>query len=65
MNVNARGAFIGYKAAAKQMIKQGRGGRIIGVYITSVFSTYVNLYRTVFIGACSVAGKKGLLKFFT
>ena len=43
MNVNARGTFIGYKAAAKQMIKQGRGGRIIGVYITSVFSTYMNL----------------------
>jgi hypothetical protein len=30
IKVNARGTFIGYKAAAKQMIKQGRGGRIIG-----------------------------------
>jgi len=30
MSVNARGVFLGYRAAAKQMIKQGRGGRIIG-----------------------------------
>ncbi|TDC90458.1 SDR family oxidoreductase [Actinomadura sp. 7K507] len=30
MSVNARGAFLSYRAAARQMIKQGRGGRIIG-----------------------------------
>ncbi|KAJ7489113.1 NAD(P)-binding protein [Mycena latifolia] len=30
MNVNARGVFHCYKYAAEQMIKQGRGGRIIG-----------------------------------
>jgi len=29
-SVNARGAFLCYKHAAKQMIKQGKGGRIIG-----------------------------------
>jgi len=29
-NVNARGTFLCYKYAAKQMIAQGRGGRIIG-----------------------------------
>jgi len=28
--VNVRGVFLCYKAAAAQMIKQGRGGRIIG-----------------------------------
>ncbi|KAF5349140.1 hypothetical protein D9756_009479 [Leucocoprinus leucothites] len=28
--INARGAFLSYKYAAKQMIAQGRGGRIIG-----------------------------------
>lgn len=28
--INARGAFLCYKYAAVQMIKQGRGGRIIG-----------------------------------
>ncbi|KAF8836786.1 NAD(P)-binding protein [Paxillus ammoniavirescens] len=30
MAVNARGTFLCYKYAAEQMIKQGRGGRIIG-----------------------------------
>ena len=30
MSVNGRGAFLCYKYAAQQMIKQGRGGRIIG-----------------------------------
>ncbi|KAH9477362.1 Short-chain dehydrogenase [Psilocybe cubensis] len=29
-NINARGTFLCYRHAAKQMIKQGRGGRIIG-----------------------------------
>ena len=29
-SVNARGTFLCYKYAAIQMIKQGRGGRIIG-----------------------------------
>lgn len=29
-NVNARGTMLCYKHAARQMIKQGRGGRIIG-----------------------------------
>lgn len=30
MSVNARGTFLCYQYAAKQMVKQGRGGRIIG-----------------------------------
>ncbi|OCH90205.1 NAD(P)-binding protein [Obba rivulosa] len=30
MSVNLRGAMLSYKYAAQQMIKQGRGGRIIG-----------------------------------
>ena len=32
MAVNARGTMLCYKYAAKQMIDQGRGGRIIGAY---------------------------------
>ena len=32
MAVNARGTMLCYKYAAKQMIAQGRGGRIIGAY---------------------------------
>ena len=31
MNVNALGVMLCYKHAARQMIKQGRGGRIIGL----------------------------------
>ncbi|KAL4255665.1 short-chain dehydrogenases/reductases (SDR) family protein [Pleurotus pulmonarius] len=38
--VNVRGTFLCYKYAADVMVKQGRGGRIIG--------------------ACSIAGKKGI-----
>ncbi|KAJ6450425.1 NAD-binding protein [Mycena vitilis] len=30
MNINARGAFLCYKYAGRQMVKQGNGGRIIG-----------------------------------
>lgn len=30
MGVNARGTFLCYKYAARQMITQGRGGRIVG-----------------------------------
>ncbi|KIK92885.1 hypothetical protein PAXRUDRAFT_829565 [Paxillus rubicundulus Ve08.2h10] len=30
MNINTRGPFLCYKYAAEQMVKQGRGGRIIG-----------------------------------
>jgi predicted dehydrogenase len=32
--VNARSTFLCYKHAAKQMIAQGRGGRIIGAKIS-------------------------------
>ncbi|KAK7043907.1 hypothetical protein VNI00_008073 [Paramarasmius palmivorus] len=39
-SINTRGLMLCYQAAAKQMIAQGRGGRIIG--------------------ACSMAGKKGI-----
>ncbi|KAF7324647.1 NAD(P)-binding protein [Mycena kentingensis (nom. inval.)] len=30
LSVNARGTFLCYRAAGRQMVKQGRGGRIIG-----------------------------------
>ncbi|KAF7373253.1 hypothetical protein MSAN_00534200 [Mycena sanguinolenta] len=38
MNINARGTFLCYKYAGIQMIKQGRGGRIIGPYSASKFA---------------------------
>ncbi|KAK7460440.1 hypothetical protein VKT23_009162 [Stygiomarasmius scandens] len=34
-NINSRGVFLCYKYAAKQMISQGRGGRIIGASSSS------------------------------
>ena len=35
MAVNARGTMLSYKHAGKQMIAQGRGGRIIGTHPTN------------------------------
>ena len=37
MAVNARGTMLCYKHAGKQMIAQGRGGRIIGAHRPLVF----------------------------
>ena len=30
MNINVKGTFFCYKYAAKQLIKQGKGGRMLG-----------------------------------
>ncbi len=38
MAINARSTFLCYKHAAKQMIAQGRGGRIIGTNISYPFN---------------------------
>lgn len=34
--INVRSVFLSYKAAAVQMIQQGRGGRIIGSCLQSM-----------------------------
>lgn len=34
--VNVRGVFLCYQAAAKQMVKQGSGGRLIGMSDLSI-----------------------------
>jgi NAD(P)-dependent dehydrogenase (short-subunit alcohol dehydrogenase family) len=39
MSVNSRGIFLSYKYAAMQMIKQGKGGRIIGTKCLSIIQT--------------------------
>ncbi|PCH44090.1 NAD(P)-binding protein [Wolfiporia cocos MD-104 SS10] len=39
ISINVRGTMLCYKYAAKQMIKQGRGGRIIGNAMFSAYST--------------------------
>ena len=62
MAVNARGVMLCYKYAAKQMIAQGRGGRIIGAYLVSNVCawTLAKLTRHLFsLGASSMAGKQG------
>ena len=62
MTVNTRSVMLAYKHAARQMIKQGRGGRIVGrPYRASPSAldalTQCALWDTV--GAASMAGKKG------
>jgi NAD(P)-dependent dehydrogenase (short-subunit alcohol dehydrogenase family) len=41
MAVNARGTMLCYKHAGKQMIAQGRGGRIIGAYDLLLFVRFI------------------------
>jgi NAD(P)-dependent dehydrogenase (short-subunit alcohol dehydrogenase family) len=43
MAVNARGVMLCYKHAARQMISQGRGGRIIGTPRMSTTRRCANL----------------------
>ena len=63
MMVNARGVMLCYKHAAKQMIAQGRGGRIIGAYAHSLVYTCVGIrvahLASLRTGASSMAGKQG------
>ena len=58
--VNIRGTFLCYKYAAKQMIAQGRGGRIIGAHMFLAQLCIAPSYYLI--GACSGAGKKGMFK---
>jgi len=58
MAVNARSTFLCYKHAARQMIAQGRGGRIIGAKDFLSFSLALVDVK-MFSGACSAAGKRG------
>ena len=44
MAVNARGTMLCYKHAGKQMIAQGRGGRIIGAH-RPLFFVHFTLIR--------------------
>lgn len=56
-SINFKGTVICYKAAAKVMIDQKRGGRIIGVLRPSSRDLFLLL---ICIGASSNAGKKGM-----
>ncbi|KAK0193188.1 hypothetical protein F5146DRAFT_1029497 [Armillaria mellea] len=67
--INARGTFLCYQYAAKQMIKQGRGGRIIGssssagkqgVRMMSLYSSTKSAIRGLTQGAALDLGKFGI-----
>ncbi|WWC70203.1 uncharacterized protein I206_104153 [Kwoniella pini CBS 10737] len=67
--VNVRGVFLCYQAAAKQMIKQGEGGRLIGACSMSGLRTGANMsaycsskfaVRAINQGAAVELGKYGI-----
>ena len=61
MDINVLGVVHCFKHAAKQMIRQGRGGRIIGRCTRPQNLLRHSILRSTFygLGACSGAGKKG------
>jgi NAD(P)-dependent dehydrogenase (short-subunit alcohol dehydrogenase family) len=59
LDVNAKGVFLCYAAAARQMIKQGRG-TVLGLQCYHIYSTLMHcITGGVIIGACSIAGYRG------
>ena len=58
MCVNVRSVMLAYKHAARQMIKQGRGGRIVGAVAVPIFLLQIICYfsRTPF--RCGVHGRE-------
>ncbi|SJK99215.1 uncharacterized protein ARMOST_02506 [Armillaria ostoyae] len=67
--INTRGAFLCYQYAAKQMIKQGRGGRIIGcsssageqgLAMMSLYGATRSVIRGLTQGAALDLGKHGI-----
>jgi hypothetical protein len=60
--VNIRGPLLCYKYAAKQMVKQGSGGRIIGT-IPQHDRCMVEVQSIDAPGASSVCGLKGRFNF--
>lgn len=60
-SVNARGTFLCYKYAAIQMIKQGRGGRIIGTRDTTSYLLLVQ-YSFVYQAHAQQLGRKVRLR---
>lgn len=56
MTINARGVMLSYKYAAKQMIKQGRGGRLIGKSDLYILWCLKLISQLLSLGASSIAG---------
>ena len=60
MSVNATGVFLCYKHAARRMIEQGNGGRIIGMLMI----LRPMLIAHCLVGASSLAGMSGDRSWF-
>ena len=57
MCVNVRSVMLAYKHAARQMIKQGRGGRIVGTFAVPILLRIICLLsKNTF--RCSVHGRE-------
>jgi NAD(P)-dependent dehydrogenase (short-subunit alcohol dehydrogenase family) len=59
--INIRGVLLCYKYAARQMVKQGAGGRIIGILFGTTVFTLLNYFQ----GASSMCGLRGALQSST
>ena len=61
--LNARGVFACFKYAALQMVKQGRGGRLLGPSFVILGMLRVKMMIAMRSGtaACSDAGKRGMM----
>ncbi len=60
MTVNVRSVMLAYKYAARQMIKQGRGGRIVGALLFHFsFGWLFTCGGCRTVGAASMTGKRG------
>ena len=55
-NINSKGVFLCFKYGAQQMIKQGKGGRLIG---EQCFLSRKHLHLELVAGASSFGGKQG------
>ncbi|EPQ51184.1 NAD P-binding protein [Gloeophyllum trabeum ATCC 11539] len=60
MSINAKGTFLCYKYAAEQMIKQGRGGRIVGTPEAAAYSASKFAVRGLTQSAAQEWGKHGI-----
>jgi NAD(P)-dependent dehydrogenase (short-subunit alcohol dehydrogenase family) len=58
MAINARSTFLCYKHAAKQMIAQGRAGRIIGPKVSRTSSWHVLMSKMFIQAHVQEQGKK-------
>lgn len=58
LSINLTGVFLCYRAAARIMVEQGLGGKIIGARFYIHKSASCGLKQDI-PGACSTAGKRG------